>query len=187
MPGGSAYAVVVKDQAGGADLLRSVGAMAEIENAVIEHCAANAPRPPYKPQAIKKLLAPRGWIPEVRVKPFRAQHDGLPINDRFDLWKSFPLGGTRIGVAIEIERWDVWTDLLKFRRGLKRRQIHVGVVLQDNPEHLTYVYDHLRLVSEPLFGRLPVVFMAPAGPGLKDEPLSRRRFTDYRMPGDPPG
>ena len=49
----------------------------------------------------------------MRVPPFGPQYDNLPINDRYDLWKSFELdGGARIGVAIEMERWEVWTDLL---------------------------------------------------------------------------
>jgi hypothetical protein len=159
--------------------------LAEIEHAVIEHCVAHAPSPPYKPQEIKKRLRSCGWIPEVRLKPFRARHDELPINERYDLWKPFALSDKRIGVAVEMEPWNVWTDLLKFRRGLQRGQIHVGVVLHDNPEHMTYVYEHLRLVSEPLFGKLPVLFAAPAGPGLKGRPRSERRFKPYRRPNDP--
>ncbi len=76
----------------------------------------------------------------MRVPPFGPQYDNLPINDRYDLWKSFELdGGARIGVAIEMERWEVWTDLLKFRRGIQRHQIAVGVILHDNPANLYYV------------------------------------------------
>ena len=48
---------------------------------------------------------------------------------------------------------EVWTDLLKFRRGIQRHQIAVGVILHDNPANLYYVYHHLRLISEPLFQR----------------------------------
>ncbi len=88
------------------------------------------------------------------MPPFGPQYDNLPINDRYDLWKSFELdGGARIGVAIEMERWEVWTDLLKFRRGIQRHQIAVGVILHDNPANLYYVYHHLRLISEPLLAR----------------------------------
>ena len=123
----------------------------------------------------------------MRVPPFGPQYDNLPINDRYDLWKSFELdGGARIGVAIEMERWEVWTDLLKFRRGIQRHQIAVGVILHDNSANLYYVYHHLRLISEPLFSALPVVFAAPEGEGLETAaPPSNRRFAPYRMPNDP--
>jgi hypothetical protein len=83
-------------------------------------------------------------------------------------------------------RWEVWTDLLKFRRGIQRHQIAVGVILHDNPANLYYVYHHLRLISEPLFSALPVVFAAPEGEGLETAaPPSNRRFAPYRMPNDP--
>ena len=160
-PGRGDYVLRVRDQAGAADLLKSSapGRARDCCDRTLRSICA--PSPPYKPQEIKKLLAPHGWIPEVRVKPFRAQYDALPINDRYDIWKPFALGNKRIGVAIEMELWNVWTDLLKFRRGLHRGQIHVGVVLQDNVEHMTYVYEHLRLLSEPLFGKLPVRGVLP--------------------------
>jgi hypothetical protein len=180
------YRLRVEDQAGAADILQRVGALAEIEQAVVAHCEEHAPEPPYRPQEIKKRMAP-SWRPEVRVPPFEPQYDDLPINDRYDLWKSFELdGGARIGVAIEMERWEVWTDLLKFRRGIQRHQIAVGVILHDNPANLHYVYHHLRLISEPLFSALPVVFAAPEGEGLETTaPPSSRRFAPYRMPNDP--
>lgn len=120
------------------------------------------------PQEIKNHLKPLGWTPEVRVPPFHVRYDDLRINDRYDLWKSFELDGARIGVAIEIERWEVWNDLLKFRRGIQRGQIAAGVILHDSLESLTYVFEHLRLVSEPLFSELPILFVAPAGEGLKN-------------------
>jgi hypothetical protein len=146
---------------------------------------AAAPEPPYRPQEIKKRLAPAGWVPEVRVPPFDAQHDELPINERYDMWKPFELDGERIGVAVEMERWEVWNDLLKFRRGIERGQIAVGVILHDNPESLSYVYDHLRLISEPLFGMLPVAFVAPEGAGLKEPSTATvRQYAPYRMPNN---
>jgi hypothetical protein len=134
-------------------------------------------------EAVGPELEARGAGAALRA----AQYDNLPINDRYDLWKSFELdGGARIGVAIEMERWEVWTDLLKFRRGIQRHQIAVGVILHDNPANLYYVYHHLRLISEPLFSALPVVFAAPEGEGLETAaPPSNRRFAPYRMPNDP--
>jgi hypothetical protein len=177
------YRLLVEDQAGGAELLQRVGALGEIERAVLAHCADNAPEPPYKPQEIKKRLAPLGWIPEVRVPPYDPQYDELPINERYDIWKAFDFGGEPAGVAIEMERWEVWTDLLKFRRGIQRRQIAVGVILHDNPASLAYVFNHLRLIAEPLFGSLPVVFAAPDGDGLTQPPeIQNRRFAPYQMP-----
>jgi len=101
------------------------------------------------------------------------------------MWKPFELDGERIGVAIEMERWEVWNDLLKFRRGIERGQIAVGVILYDSPESLSYVYNHLRPISEPLFEMLPVAFIAPEGEGLKEPPAATlRQYAPYRMPGD---
>lgn len=177
------YRLQVEDQGGAADVLRAVGALAEIEQAVVAHCLDYAPEPPYRPQEIKKRLAPHGWIPEVRVPPFDPQYDELPINERYDIWKAFELRGEPVGVGIEVERWEVWTDLLKFRRGVERGQIAAGVILHDNPASLDYVYNHLRLISEPLFGAVPVAFVAPSGPGLP-EPATKvpRQMAPYRMP-----
>jgi len=130
------YRLLYKDQAGARKVLSRCGALREIRNAVLAHCAAHAPSPPYKPQEIKKRLRPMGWIPEVRVPPFDPRHDKLPINDRYDLWKPFDLDDKRVGVAIEMERWEVWNDLLKFRRGMQRGQSAVGVILHDHPQTL---------------------------------------------------
>src|SRR5262249_20086021 len=100
-----------------------------------------------------------------------------------DLWKVFQSDGKRLGVAIEIERWEVWTDLLKFRRGFERGQIAVGVILHDNPESLDYVYNHLRLLSGPLFADLPVAYLAPAGPGLPEPKVKAPvRYAPFQMP-----
>ncbi len=178
------YELIVGEQAGARDLLVRIGALEEIEIAVIAHCQATAPNPTYRPQAIKRLLGQHGWIPEVRVPPYDERYDDLPINDRYDLYKVFDDDSKRIGIAIEIERWEVWTDLLKFRRGIHRGQIVAGVVVHDNPESLTYVFDHLRLVSEPLFGDLPILFAAPSGKGLQG-PCSPapKKYKPYLMPG----
>jgi hypothetical protein len=181
----SDYQLRVEDQASAVGLLTTIGALAEIEHAVVSHCTDYAPEPPYSPQEIKKRLAPSGWVPEVRVPPFDPQYDELPINERYDMWKPFELAGERIGVAIEMERWEVWNDLLKFRRGIERGQIAVGVILHDNPESLSYVYNHLRLISEPLFGLLPVAFVAPEGEGLKEPSETPiREYAPYHMPAD---
>ena len=99
-------------------ILERIGALSEIERAVIDHCSAGAPATQYAPQTIKGLLAP-SWLPEVRVPPFDPAHDHLAINERYDLWKRFADGKQRVGVAIEIKEYDIWTDLLKFRRGLR--------------------------------------------------------------------
>jgi hypothetical protein len=179
------YSLHVEDQASAVALLTSVGALAEIEHAVLAHCEAHSPTPPYKPQEIKKRLEPSGWVGEVRVPPFDAQYDDLPVNERYDLWKSFDSDDGRVGVAIEIERWEVWNDFLKFRRGIERGQIAAGVILHDNPQNLTYVYEHLRHLSEPLFGSMPVAFIAPSGPGLLDvTPPKPRTYAPFRLPGE---
>jgi hypothetical protein len=179
-----AYRLETRDQAGAEAILSEAGALAEIAAAVIAHCDAHAPGPPYKPQEIKRHLTPLGWLSEVRVPPYDPRHDRLPINERYDLYKTFECNDrTSIGVAIEIERWEVWNDLLKFRRGLRRGQIAAGLLLHDNVSNLNYVYEHLRWLSEPLFGDLPVLYAAPRGPGLSEEwHASRITYGPYRFP-----
>ena len=77
----------------------------------------------------------------------------------------------------------MWTDLLKFRRGIHRGQIAAGVILHDNPANLAYVFEHLRLLSEPLFGDLPVLFIAPAGSGLEATYVpTKKQFKPYLTP-----
>lgn len=187
------YGFVSRDQAGAEVILRRIGALDEIEHAVVTQSEwatppAPLPTPPpapkYEPQVIKKLLQTSGWRPEVRVPPYNPAYDSLPSNDRYDLYKAFEDGGRRIGVAIEIERWEVWNDLLKFRRGRHRGQITVGVIIHDNPADLAYVTEHLRLMSEPLFGEIPILFCSPAGGGLPTlyEPTSRN-LGPFLMPG----
>lgn len=177
------YELVIRDQAGARELLDALGALHELEEAVVTHCVDHAPKPPYRPQEIKKRLEPAGWLPEVRVPPFEAEHDELPIYDRYDAWKAFSLGTDNVGVALEIERWEVWNDLLKFRRGIERGQIAAGVILHDNPESLEYVYNHLRMVSGALFAPLPVAFIAPRGPGLPEPNTKKRtKYAAYLMP-----
>jgi hypothetical protein len=43
------------------------------------------------------------------------------INDRYDMLRFFADGSGEVGVAIEMDNWMVHRDLLKFRRGIKRR------------------------------------------------------------------
>src|SRR6476620_9268029 len=64
------YELVVRSQSGAEELVRELGAFAEIERAVLDHCNAGHPEPRYKPQEYKKRLAAFGWIPEVRVPPY---------------------------------------------------------------------------------------------------------------------
>jgi hypothetical protein len=177
------YDVLALDQCGALSLLEELGAWDEIKFSVIGHAYATAPAPTYKPEALKRLLIKRGWIPEVRVPPYSAEHDQLPINDRFDLYKVFDLGKSKVGIAIEIERWEVWQDLLKFYRGHHRSQIAAGIIVQDNPANLKYVFNHLRLLSGPLFEHLPIVFAAPTGPGLTETHApSKQTYASFLMP-----
>jgi hypothetical protein len=161
-----AYSLLTRSQAGAEELLERVGALAEIRRAVVAHCEAHPPAPPYKPQEIKRRLVPFGWKPEMRVPTYAPAWDHLRGNERYDLCKRFELDGESVGVAIEIERWEIQNDLLKFRRGHHRGIIAAGVLLHDGPTNLAYCFEHLRHVSEPLFGHLPILFCAPTGPGL---------------------
>jgi hypothetical protein len=181
------YELVVRSQSGAEELLRELGAFAEIERAVLDHCNAGHPEPRYKPQEYKKRLAAFGWIPEVRVPPYSAEFDELPINERYDALKIFDRGGERVGVAIEMEGWEINNDLLKFRRGVHRGQIVAGVLLQPHYYDLSYCFERMRHVNEPLFGHIPILFLCPRGPGLK-EPAEVRtlKYAPYLMPDSAP-
>ncbi len=177
------YELVVRSQAGAEDLLRDIGALAKIEEAHLRHCEANRPEPLYRPQEYKKRLAVHGWIPEARVPPYSAEHDDLPINERYDALKFFARDGEEIGIALEMEGWEIYNDLLKFRRGHARGQIVAGVILQPDYATLHYCFEHMRHLNEPLVGHIPILFVCARGPGLKEwtEP-KRRTLTPYRFP-----
>ena len=93
-------------------MLREFGVLAELEEAILGHCEANRPEPLYRPQEYKKRLAVRGWIPEARVPPYSSEHDHLPINERYDALKFFERHGEEAGVALEMEDWQIYNDLL---------------------------------------------------------------------------
>jgi hypothetical protein len=180
------YTLLHRDQSGALGRLEAIGALAEIEHAVLAHCGAQAPLPRYQPQEIKRRMKPMGWRPEIRVPMYsawvEAQAERQP-NDRYDLFKVFQEDGRRIGVAIEIEDWEIQNDLLKFRRGAARGQIAVGVVLHPNESAMRYVFDHVRLLTEPLFADLPIAFLAPDGPGLeRHEPKRSPSYSPYLFP-----
>jgi hypothetical protein len=179
------FELAYESQAGAAQLLTKLGALGELRDAVLQHCRETSPSPPYKPERIKQLMKPAGWVPEVRVPPLSSAYDALPINDRYDLWKVFETNRREVGVGIEIEKWEVWHDLLKFRRGYDRGQIVAGIILHDNPANLHYVYDHLRLVALRLFADIPILFAAPKGGDLLSAKESAGpKYQPYLMPGD---
>ena len=109
------YRLCIREHAGARGLLEEVGALPEIEAAILEHCRDAAPEPPrYAPQAIKGKLCGAGWLPEVRVPPMTKAHDARVMNDRYDAWKAFDRATGQIGVGLEIEHWEINNDLLKF-------------------------------------------------------------------------
>jgi hypothetical protein len=179
---GDAYELAVRTQAGAQELLTRLGALAEIQKAVLAHCEQHRPAPLYRPQMLKDLLERDGWIREVRVPPFRAELDGQPINERYDMLKFFEDGGREVGVAIEMDNWMVHRDLLKFRRGLHRGQIVAGVIIQPNYRETHYCFEHFRHLNEPLFGEIPVLYCCPRGPGLEEPPVRRTRGKPFLMP-----
>lgn len=177
------YELVARSQAGAEQLLRDLGALAEIEEALLGHCDTHWPEPPYKPQEYKKRLATFGWQPEVRVPPYSPAHDDLPINERYDALKFFDADGEEVGVAIEMEDWEIYNDLLKFRRGYQRGQIAAGVILQPHYATLRYCYEHMLKLNEPLVGHIPILFVCARGPGLEEPaPPKSRTFSPYLMP-----
>lgn len=178
------YELVVRSQGGAEEFLEALGALREIEAAVMQHCRETAPTPTYQPQRIKELLKPQGWIPEVRVPPYDATQDELlTINERYDLFKIFEVGGTRVGVALEMNDWRVQGDLLKLRRGLARKQIRAGVILQPDYSTTHYTFEHVRHLNEPLFGELPIVYCSPRGAGLKEPSEGKKiKYKPYLFP-----
>jgi hypothetical protein len=177
------YEIVIHSQADAEELLRGLGALAEIEVALLGHCEAHRPKPPYKPQEYKKRLAAHGWIPEARVPPYSPEHDALPINERYDALKFFEHDGAEVGVALEMEDWEIYNDLLKFRRGHQRGQIVAGVILQPDYATLQYCFQHMLKLNEPLVGHIPIAFVCARGPGLK-EPTDKKTptYAPYRFP-----
>jgi hypothetical protein len=59
-------------------------------------------------------------MPEIRVPPYGSEQDDWAINERYDAFKFFEESGRQVGVAIEMEGWQINNDLLKFRRGFSR-------------------------------------------------------------------
>src|SRR5947209_14450095 len=84
-----AYELAVRSQAGAEELLAKLGVVDEIREAVLGHCEDQRPTPKYRPQLLKERLKRLGWIPEVRVPPFRPEMDDMPINERYDMLKFF--------------------------------------------------------------------------------------------------
>jgi hypothetical protein len=178
------YELALRSQTGARELLDELGALAEIEQVVLAHCEEHRPAPPYKPQLIKQRLAPLGWLPEVRVPPFDPANDSvLRINERYDALKFFPTTNGEVGVALEMEGWEILNDLLKFRRGFERGQIAAGVILQPFYYDTYYCFEHMRHLNEPLFGHIPILFCCPRGPGLKEPAMTRPvNYGPYAMP-----
>lgn len=182
-PSEQPYGLTVREQAGALGLLEELGAMEEVAAAVIAHCEEFRPHPPYKPELLKRRLAAEGWIREPRVPPPSADLDGLPINDRYDALKFFRTGNGEVGVAIEMEGWEITNDLIKFWRGWTRGQIAVGILIQPDPGTMRYCFDQMRLLTEPLFGHLPIAFIAPDGPGLQQSISGKvRKDAPFPMP-----
>jgi hypothetical protein len=93
-------------------------------------------------------------------------YDHRRMNDRYDAWKAFWHKDQTVGVGLEIEHWEINNDLLKFRRGQKRGQIAVGVIVHANPAEVAYAYHHVLRMTEPLWACLLILFCSPDGPGL---------------------
>jgi hypothetical protein len=183
------YGLFIREQGGALGMLEELGAVDEIGRAVMEHCEEFRPEPPYKPTLLQARLKEQGWLTEPRVPPPDPALDSLPINDRYDALKFFPHAGREVGVAVEIEKWDINNDLLKFWRGHTRGQIVVGVLVQDHPDTVRYCFDQMRLLTEPLFRHIPIAFLAPDGPGMKQPTIPKPlKYAPFPMPqGSPSG
>ena len=179
------YEFAIRGQAGAEEILRELGALDEVREAVLSHCEQYRLArlaPPYKPQLLKNRLEPLGWIPEVRVPPMNPKLDDRVINERYDMLKFFPRDGGEVGIAIEMDNWMVHRDLLKFRRGFERGQIAAGVIIQPNYKETHYCYEHFVPLNEPLFGGIPVLYCCPRGPGLKEPTERPQRSKPFLWP-----
>jgi hypothetical protein len=181
------YGLFIREQSGALGILEELGALDEIGAAVVAHCEEFRPDPPYRPELLKARLEEQGWLREPRVPPPDSALDALPVNDRYDALKFFRHDGGEVGVAVEIEPWQINNDLIKFWRGHARGQIAVGVLVQPDPDTVRYCFDQMRLLTEPLFGHVPIAFLAPDGPGLKQSSNRRsRKYGPFPMPQDSP-
>jgi hypothetical protein len=100
--------------------------------------------------------------------------------------KFFDTSAGQVGVALEMEGWEILNDLLKFRRGVIRGQIEIGVILQPFYADTFCCFEHMRHLNEPLFGRIPILFCCPRGPGLKEPAKVRKvNYGPYLMPRSP--
>jgi hypothetical protein len=178
------YGLIVREQSDALHILEDLSAMEEIASAVIAHCEQFRPEPPYKPELLKERLEAQGWMREARVPPPSGNLDQLPINDRYDALKFFrTTAGDATGVAVEIESWEINNDLIKFWRGHTRGQIAVGVLIQPDPGTVRYCFDQMRLLTEPLFGHVPIAFLGPDGPGLRQTISGKpRAYQPFPMP-----
>jgi hypothetical protein len=62
LPAKEPYRLCLRSHCGAQSLLEHVGALAEIETAIMAHCLASAPEAPrYAPQAVKAELRKLGW------------------------------------------------------------------------------------------------------------------------------
>lgn len=182
------YRVFIRDQSGAIAILEELGALDEVAGAVVSHCEEFRPEPRYRPELLKARLEEQGWLREARVPPPDPTLDSLPVNDRYDALKFFRRDQREVGVAVEIEPWQINNDLIKFWRGHIRGQIAVAVLIQPDPDTVRYCFGQMRLLTEPLFGHVPIAFLAPDGPGLKRlGNRTARKYAPFPMPADSSG
>ena len=82
-----------------------------------------------------------------------------------------------------MEDWEIYNDLLKFRRGHARGQMVAVVILQPHFATLRYCFEHMRYLNEPLVGHIPILFVCARGPGLQEPTQPKKRtLTPYRFP-----
>ena len=72
-------------------------------------------------------------------------------------------------------------DLLKFRRGLKRGQIMVGVIIQPNYRETHYCYEHFRLLNERS-SEDPGPLLLPKRPWSDGAARAIRKYGPFLMP-----
>jgi hypothetical protein len=82
-----------------------------------------------------------------------------------------------------MEEWELYDDLLKFRRGYSQARSAPASSFSPPYATLRYCYEHMLKLNEPLVGHIPILFVCPRGSGLKEPvPPKPRKFSPYVMP-----
>lgn len=161
-----AYYKTLEHKLGGyGDLLGDLGASIEIARALMDHSRCHAPYPGFRRDEIHERLIVGGWASGVSVSAFRDVGGASGAKNCYELFKSFTSRGKIASVAVELDRGEIRSQLLKLRRGIVGKQIAAGAVILKERSHLERAVTEHRL-PESLRADLVISLVTPIGPGL---------------------